>query len=640
MTIWKRTVSVFVAGIMGIGLLLQREQATVTCKGEQKKTEASMKQFVGNEAIVQLKLNSSQSLFYQGCTVEQLSEEYWSITASNQKQLKKIISDLEKRSDVVSIQPNYQYTVMDVEVPNDSKFSKQWGLKNDGFQTFSTGDGDSVQSTAGVDIDAVEAWNTFRSKKEVVVAVIDTGVDYKHEDLKDAMWKNPGEIAGNGKDDDGNGYVDDVYGWDFYHNDKSVCAYGSNGKALSTDNDNHGTHCAGIIAATANNKVGIAGVASNVNVKIMAIKALGGANRGTTTATLIKSIKYAMAMKADIINASWGGGVSNKDDTALKKIIRRSGVLFVAAAGNSGKNNDQELCYPACYSTQLSNVISVGSVDCDGSMSSFSNYGTSVDILAPGSQIYSTKVGAYGYMSGTSMAAPMVAGVAAMLYAGKESTYPKEVKNTILSTYKKLDTISNKKVACPGVVDAYLAVLERDNLAQDKDAPNITELWSDYSGTVRIKVNDLGSSGVSGIFYAKGNRSASYFRHGARGTIVTNNKVKVSKTGNYTFFVKDNAGNETVQRIYVQVDTSAPTITASRMKNEKVRFTIKDVGMGLDYVRYAYSNQNSTYFEKGKGKLLELNKKGQVVIGKTKGYITVYAVDRAGNARLKVFKLG
>ena len=227
-----------------------------------------------------------------------------------------------------------------------------------------------------------------------------------------------------------------------------------------------------------------------------------------------------------------------------------------------------------------------------------------------------------------------------MLYAGKPSTYPKEVKNTILSTYKKLDTVSSKKAACPGVVDAYLAVLERDNLAQDKDAPNITELWSDYSGDVKIKVNDLGSAGVSGIFYAKGNRSASYFRHGARGTIVTNNKVKVSKTGNYTFLVKDNAGNEAVQRIYIQVDTAAPVIAASRMKNNKVRLTVTDSGMGLDYVRYTYGNQGSAYFDKGKGKLLELNKKGQVVLGKTKGYVTIYAVDRAGNARLKVFKIG
>ena len=640
MTTWKRTVSVFAAGIMGMGLLLQGEHAMPICKAEQKKIDVSIEQFAGNEAIVQLKTNSSQSLSYQGCQVEQLSEEYWSVTASNQKQLKKVFNKLEKRTDVVSVQPNYQYTVMDSEIPNDSKFSKQWGLKNDGIQSFSTSSGDNVQSTAGVDIDAVEAWNTFKSNEEVVVAVIDTGIDYKHEDLKNAMWKNPGEIAGNGKDDDGNGYVDDVYGWDFYHNDKSVCAYTSKGTAKSADNDNHGTHCAGIIAATANNKVGIAGVASNVNVKIMAIKALGGVNRGTTTATLIKSIKYAMAMGADIINASWGGGVSSKDDTALKKIIKWSGVLFVAAAGNSGKNNDEELCYRYCYSTELSNVISVGSVDCDGSLSEFSNYGTSVDILAPGAQIYSTKVGSYGYMSGTSMAAPMVAGVAAMLYAGKSYTYPKEVKNTILSTYKQLSTISSKKVACPGVVDAYLAVLERNNLAQDKDAPNITELWSDYSGTVKIKVNDLGSSGVSGIFYAKGNRGASYFRHGARGTIVTSNKAKLSKTGNYTFFVKDNAGNETVQHIYVQVDKVAPVIKADRTKKNKVRLTIKDSGMGIDYVRYTYSNQNAAYFAKGKGQILELNKKGQVVLGKTKGCVTVYAVDRAGNVRMKVYKLG
>ena len=636
---WKRTVSVFVAGVMGIGLCLQAGQA-MTVRAAEETIEVSIENFSGNEAIVQQKINSSQKFSYPYCTVEQLSEEYWKIKASDKKNFTKVIEKLKKRTDVVSIQPNYQYTVMDTEIPNDSKFSKQWGLKNDGIQSFSIDDETSAQATAGVDIDAVEAWNVYRSKEKVVVAVIDTGVDYKHEDLKNAMWKNPGEVAGNGKDDDGNGYVDDVYGWDFYHNDKTVCAYTAKGKAKAKDNDNHGTHCAGIIAATANNKIGIAGVASNVNVKIMAIKALGGVNRGTTTATLIKSIKYAMAMKADVINASWGGWVSNKDDAALKKIIGRSGILFVAAAGNSGKNNDEEICYPACYSTELSNVISVGSVNSDGTLSSFSNYGTSVDILAPGAQIYSTKVGGYGYMSGTSMAAPMVAGVAAMLYAGKKHTYPNVVKNTILSTYKKLDTISSIKVAHPGVADAYLAVLKRDSLSVDTDAPNITELWSEYSGQIKIKVNDFGTSGVSGIFYAKGNHNASYFRHGARGTIVTNNKVKVSKTGNYTFFVKDNAGNETVQRIYVQVDRTAPTIEASRIKGNKVRITVKDKDMGLDYARYTYSNQNVAYFEKGKGTLLEVNKKGQVVLGKKTGIVTIYAVDRAGNFRIKTFKLG
>ena len=159
MTMWKRTVSVFVSGIMGIGLLLQSEQVMLTSKAEQKKVETSIEQFAGNEAIVQLKLNSSKSLSYKGCTVEQLSEEYWSVTASNQKQLKKVMCHLEKRSDVVSVQPNYQYSVMDTEIPNDSKFSKQWGLKNDGIQSFSTGDGDRIKATAGVDIDAIEAWN-------------------------------------------------------------------------------------------------------------------------------------------------------------------------------------------------------------------------------------------------------------------------------------------------------------------------------------------------------------------------------------------------------------------------------------------------------------------------------------------------
>lgn len=631
---------ILIAGLVGSSLILPLTQGFFVSAAERADKIVSEEKFCSREVIVQKRLHTAGTFQYKNCFTESLSEEYIRISASNSKDYANMVEKVLDRQDVVSVQPNFSYRSMEITEPNDKYFPKQWALKNEGIGSYENQDGEAVQAEKGIDINALEAWDSFQSKGTVIVAVIDTGIDYKHEDLKNAMWTNTGEIPGNNIDDDGNGYVDDVHGWDFYHNDKSICAYNKKGQASSTDNDNHGTHCAGIIGATANNKVGVAGIASNVNVKIMAIKALGGANSGTTTAKLIRAIKYAMAMKADIINASWGGSVKKSEDIALKKIIKRSGVLFVAAAGNDGKNADTEKCYPACYSTELNNVISVGALESDGTRATFSNYGTSIDILAPGSQIYSTKVGGYAYKSGTSMAAPMVAGVAAMLYAGKDHIYPSEVKKAILDSYRQLSSVSKKDASHPGIVDAYQAVQKRGTLKEDKDAPNITELWSEYDGSIHIKVNDMGSAGVSGIFYAKGSHGKGYFRHGARGNIVTKNEVVVKKSGIYTVFVKDNAGNEIAQKIRVTVDKKAPTIQASRKKNGNIELSVKDSVTGLDTVKYTYGKQSKSYFTKGKGKNLKLNKSGKAILKKKKGYVTIYAVDRAGNAGIKIYKIG
>lgn len=629
---------ILIAGLVGSSLVFPLTQGfSVSMAEKAQKTNLEQK-FCSREVIVRKELYTGGSFQYKNCFTESLSEEYIRIRANTTKDYAKVVEVLQGREDVVSIQPNFAYSAMEVQEPNDKYFSQQWALKNEGIGTYENQDGETVQAEAGIDVNALKAWDSFKSKKKVIVAVIDTGIDYKHEDLKKSMWTNEGEIPGNNIDDDGNGYVDDIHGWDFYHNDKSICAYNKKGQASSTDNDNHGTHCAGIIGATANNKVGVAGVASNVNVQIMAIKALGGANSGTTTARLIQSIKYAMAMKADIINASWGGSVAKDEDIALKKIIKRSGVLFVAAAGNNGKNADVEKCYPACYSTELDNVISVGAIESDGTRAEFSNYGTSIDILAPGSRIYSTKVGGYAYKSGTSMAAPMVAGVAAMLYAGKEHIYPSEVKQAILDSYRELSTVTYKDASHPGIVDAYQAVQQRSSLKEDKDAPNITELWSEYNGTMHLKVNDMGEAGISGIFYARGSHGKSYFRHGARGTIITKNKVVVKKSGYYTVFVKDNAGNETLQKIKIVIDKKAPSIQATRKKNGNIEFQVKDSVTGLAFVKYAYGKQNKAYFTKGNGKNLKLNKSGKATLKKKKTEVTIYAVDRAGNVNIKIYK--
>jgi subtilisin family serine protease len=208
------------------------------------------------------------------------------------------------------------------------------------------------------DIDAPEAWSSFTGNgSEIIVAVIDTGIDYNHEDLKEQMWWNPGEIPGNGVDDDGNGYVDDVHGANFVDN---------HGDPF--DDNIHGTHCAGTIAGTGSNGIGVTGV-SWTGVKLMALKFLDRSGSGRTS-DAISAVDYAVAHGAKITSNSWGGGGSS---SAMRVAIERAevaGLLFIAAAGNSATNNDLRPQYPANY--PVANVVSVASTKEDGQLSGFS----------------------------------------------------------------------------------------------------------------------------------------------------------------------------------------------------------------------------------------------------------------------------
>lgn len=591
-----------------------------------------------NAVIVEMKPYAQLEIEYAGCQTEQLGGQFYCISGK-QDALQAAVRNLKKQSKVADIQSDFTYHMLGEEnVPfKDESFEKQWGLKNDGSVTYTNSETEPKVAVAGVDVQAESAWNEFQSRDNVVVAVIDTGVDYKHEDLKDSVWINEDEIPGNGKDDDGNGFADDVYGWDFYNGDKTVCTYTQRGKAKAADNDNHGTHCAGTIAATANNGVGIAGVASNVNVKIMIVKALGGANGATSTSKLVKAIRYAVSNGADIINASWGGWVDEQDN-ALKKVIAQSGCLFVAAAGNSGADNDKIACYPASYNQHLSNVISVGSVDCDGTMSYFSNYGKSVDILAPGSDIYSTIVGGYGKMSGTSMAVPFVSGIAAMLYADKQGLYPENVRDVLLQSYQPLSKVKEEKVAHPGMISAKLAVENRALLKTDMESPSFTTLYAGYDGVVHVEGTDAGESGVCTILYAKGKKAVKYFCKGVKGKRINGKEVTVEESGDYTFYIKDHVGNETISRLYITVDTEPPTVRAIRTKS-KIKLIVKDRQTEVVKIRYAYSQQRRSYFAAGNGKTMKVNKDGIKMIKRKKGYLSVYAMDRVGNVTYKVFKL-
>jgi subtilisin family serine protease len=270
---------------------------------------------------------------------------------------------LERRPEVQYAQPNFTY--YPAGYADEPRFGELWGLNNTGQNG----------GTSDVDINALEASATTNGDHNLVVAVIDDGVDFSHPELAGKAWTNPGEVPNNNLDDDNNGYIDDVNGWDFYNRDKTVHDPGV---------DAHGTHVSGTIAASIDGQ-GVVGVAPNV--KIMALKFLGPA--GGYTSDAILAIQYAKAEGAKISNNSWGGGPY---DQALYDAINNSGSLFVAAAGNNGNNNDAYPFYPASY--DLPNILSVAAVDNQGKLASFSNYGaTSVDISAPGVGILSSVPG-------------------------------------------------------------------------------------------------------------------------------------------------------------------------------------------------------------------------------------------------------
>jgi subtilisin family serine protease/subtilisin-like proprotein convertase family protein len=300
------------------------------------------------------------------------------------------VSYYESLTNVDYATPDYRLTLQ--RIPNDPRFSSLYGLNNTGQNG----------GTVDADIDAPEAWDRFTGSGNLIIAVIDTGVDYNHPDLRDNMWRNPGEIPGNGRDDDGNGFVDDIFGWDFANNDNDPM-----------DDEGHGTHCAGTIAAQGNNGIGVTGVIWDA--QIMALKFLGADGSGSTS-DAVRCLNYAVANGARISNNSYGGGgFLASFQTALQN-ARARGHLFIAAAGNETNNNDANASFPANYN--VDNVVSVAATDNRDRIASFSNFGaTTVDIAAPGVNILSTLPGGgYGNLSGTSMAAPHVAGAAALVW--------------------------------------------------------------------------------------------------------------------------------------------------------------------------------------------------------------------------------
>jgi alpha-tubulin suppressor-like RCC1 family protein/subtilisin family serine protease len=353
------------------------------------------------------------------------------------------VASLRARGDVVYAEPNYIRRKL--ATPNDPHFASQWALRNTG----------QPQGTAGADIDAEPAWNTTTGGGDVVVGVVDEGVDINHPDLQANVWTNPAEVPGNGVDDDGSGFTDDVHGWDFFHNDATV--FDAKGSfSDGDDTDAHGTHVAGIIGAAGNNGQGVAGV--NWNVKLLPLKILGREGEAPAPATVLETVRaygYAKTLRdlysqtggarganLRVLNNSYGGYGESQAERDAIRALGDSGVLFVVASGNDGRSNDRTPVFPAGYNEP--NVITVGATTRYDHPAVFSNYSPRhVHVGAPGEAILSTTPGnTYAVADGTSMAAPHVAGVAALVVSANPSISVARLRAALLFGGDRLDSLT------------------------------------------------------------------------------------------------------------------------------------------------------------------------------------------------------
>lgn len=410
--------------------------------------------------------------------------EFATLKFSEKANMQELLNKLNNDAAVEYAEPNFIYRAIESEksiydilengnsieyftrnTPTDPMFGKLWGLENTGDNEPAGSRGNSSSSgKAGADVNALAAWDITKGSRAVRIAVIDTGVDYNHPDLVNNMWVNTAEQNGEpGVDDDGNGYVDDIYGYDFANDDGDP-----------VDGHSHGTHCAGTIAAEHDNGIGVAGVMADA--EIVAVKFLTDSGSGST-ANAIRSIDYATKMNVDIMSNSWGGGGRSQ---ALEEAIQRAseaGIVFTAAAGNSATNNDNKPHYPSSYDVE--NVISVAAHNYNDQLASFSCYGkNTVHVAAPGRNILSTvKNGGYEVYSGTSMATPHVSGVVGLYIAHHGRKDVAELRQTLMET-SVYGRAYGKKTIGGGRVDAYNFL---NHAVQDRPAEPNPNDWISYA---------------------------------------------------------------------------------------------------------------------------------------------------------------
>ena len=346
------------------------------------------------------------------------------------------VQKMRNQPGVIAAEPNYVVRAL-MTVPNDPQFGLQWALQNTGQIV------NGIAGTAGADISMTTAWDIRTTSPNVIVALVDSGIVLNRPDLSGNLWVNPGEIPGNGIDDDGDGKIDDVNGWNFVSDNNDVS---------DDTSDFHGTFVAGIIGAKGNEGVGIAGITWSVQLMILKVLDSSG---GGTVANAVAAIQYATTKGAHIINASWGTYTFSQ---ALKDAIDAFPGLVVAAAGNDGINNEISPLYPACYTS--SNVIAVAASDQNDALWPLSNFGsTCVDLAAPGVNVLSDNaLGIVAFGEGTSVAAPHVTGVAALVKAQDPNRTAADIRSAILNNVDVKASLAGK-VATGGRLNAYAALV-------------------------------------------------------------------------------------------------------------------------------------------------------------------------------------
>lgn len=439
------------------GTLMRSDNTTpiisqeVSHESECQKGLPQIADFPGSyDLIVKYKKNTSLSVIEQivsrfnGAVLNTYTElpgfSFQSIEST--ESLEAVIAQLQADPNIEYVEPNFTYHADDV-VPNDPEFNLLWGLKNNGQDLNGKPGG-----TSGIDINALKAWELTTGDEDIVVGIIDTGIDYTHSDLQPNIWVNEKEIPDNGIDDDDNGVVDDVYGYN---------AVEDSGDPM--DDNSHGSHCAGTIGAAGDNGLGIVGV--NWKVKLMGLKFLSGDGSGTLN-NAIESINYALEMQKRGVNIrvlsnSWGGGDYSRALHDAIKEANDAGILFVAASGNSSTDTDRYPHFPSSYESD--NVVAVAAMNNREELAGFSNYGAkTVDLAAPGVDVYSTVPGEdYAFYSGTSMATPHVSGVAALVLSREPKLTPKQLAERLIKTSKPVAAFKGKMVS-GGRIDVFTAL--------------------------------------------------------------------------------------------------------------------------------------------------------------------------------------
>ncbi len=567
-------------------------------------------QYVNNEMLIKFseKCQDRQItsiIVKANVAVQKKMKTYIVAKASNTRQLNTAINYLKKNSMVEWVQPNFEYEQSSKEsektyTKGNITFSqKQWGVHNDGSMKMKdeyVSGSPLVQATKGIDVNVLPFWEKVSASKQgkkVVVAVVDTGVDIEHPAFKGRLWKNKKEIAGDGIDNDKNGYIDDYDGWNAYSLDSEL-----------EDEVGHGTHCAGIIGA--NGYKDVWGVVGNSNVKIMPVKVFSKSRNGNpdkciaTSFSILWGLEYASSNGAKICSVSLG---MNEVDNALREYMISSKMLFVCAAGNEGKAIEVDKTFPAYF--DFSNIISVANIRWDGKLHITSNYSVKrVAIAAPGAEIYSTLPdGEFGYMTGTSMATPYVAGVAALLYSYTDRINATVAKNQIVKTATKLDRLTKKVYG--GLVNVY------DAYEKDVSAPSIqyktTVKKSNGYADIKLNVLDYGNAGVKYVRWQEGKQDADYFLKGSVGNRVSaTGTIRIRKSGSYTIYTIDKSGNETVRKLEIRIPAPSSVrvnrslVTLKKHDSYTINPVINPSGV---YVKYTFSSSNkqvATVDSKGK----------------------------------------